>query len=147
MFEVSEVNEASEWRIKVASLKPGLRNLNMTVKIVNIGASRTISPRRGGRSHLVAEALVGDETGSVILTLWDDQIKKFKAGDTVEIEDGYTTIFKGSLRLNTGKTGKMEKTENEISEVNTRNNLSERAYIQIPWHLSESGPFRRKRRH
>ncbi len=146
MCEVSEVNEASYERTKVSSLKPGLRNLNMTVKIVNIGASRTVSSRRGGKGHLVAEALVGDETGSVILTLWDEQIKKFKAGDTVEIENGYTTIFKGSLRLNTGKTGRVEKTENKISEVNTRNNLSERAYIQIPWHLSESGPYRRKRR-
>jgi len=132
--------------MKVGSLKPGLRNLNVTVKIVNIGASRTIFSRRGGREHLVAEALVGDETGSIILTLWDDQIKKFKASDTVKIEDGYTTIFKGSLRLNTGKAGKIEKIENEIGEVNTRNNLSEKAYIQIPWHLSESGPFRRKRR-
>jgi len=132
---------------KVSSLKPGLRNLKMIVKIVNIGISRTISPKRGGRDHLVAEALVGDETGSVILTLWDDQIGKFKAGDTIRIENGYTTIFKGSLRLNTGKTGKMEKIENKISHVNTQNNLSERAHIQIPWHLSESGPFRRKRRH
>jgi len=132
--------------MKVGSLKPGLRNLNLTVKIVNIGASRTILSRRGGREHLVAEALVGDETGSIILTLWDDQIKKFKANDIVKIEDGYTTIFKGSLRLNTGKAGKIEKIENKIDEVNTRNNLSEKAYIQIPWHLSESGPFRRKRR-
>jgi len=140
------VKEASEWSVKVASLKPGLRNLSITVKIVNIGAPRTISSRRGGRSHLVAEALVGDETGSVILTLWDAQIKKFKADDTINIENGYTTVFKGSLRLNTGKTGKIEKTENKISEVNTRNNLSEKTYIQIPWHLSESGPFRRKRR-
>jgi len=143
---VSKVNESSEWSTKIASLKPGLRNLSVTVKIVNIGAPRTIPPRRGGRSHLVAEALVGDETGSVILTLWDDQIKKFKAGDTIEIENGYTTVFKGSLRLNTGKSGRMEKIENKIGEVNTRNNLSERTYIQIPWHLSESGPFRRKRR-
>ena len=143
MFEVS--NELSG-HVKVGFLKPGLMNLNMTVKIVSVGASRTIPQRRGGKVHLVAEALVGDETGSVILTLWNDQIKKFKAGDTIEIKNGYTTVFKGSLRLNAGKTGRIEKTENEISEVNTRNNLSERAYIQIPWHLSESGPFRRKRR-
>jgi len=143
---VSKVNEVSDEYMKVGSLKPDLRNLNMTVKIVNIGASRTISPRRGGRDHLVAEALVGDETGVVILTLWDDQIGRFKAGDTIRIKNGYTTIFKGSLRLNTGKSGKMEKIEDEISEVNTRNNLSEKPYIQIPWHLSESGPFRRRRR-
>ena len=143
---MSKVDNESSRHVKVSFLKPDLMNLNMIVKIVSIGASRTISKRRGGKEHLVAEALVGDETGSVILTLWDDQIKKFKAGDTIEIENGYTTIFKGSLRLNTGKTGRIGKAGNEIGEVNTRNNLSERAYIRIPWHLSESGPFRRRKR-
>lgn len=143
---MSKVYKPPDERVKVGSLKPGLRNLNITVKIVNVGASRTIVPRRGGREHVVAEALVGDETGSVILTLWDDQIGRFKVGDTIKIENGYTTVFKGSLRLNTGKSGRMQKAEDEIGEVNTRNNLSERAYIQIPWHLSESGPFRRRRR-
>ena len=130
--------------VKVEELTPSSRGVNIIVKVVSKSEVRNVVGRGG--SHRVADALVGDETGAVILTLWDDQIKKFKAGDTIEIEDGYTTVFKGSLRLNIGKTGKMEKIENEISEVNTRNNLSERAYIQIPWHLSESGPFRRKRR-
>jgi len=139
------VNDSSN-ECKVGSLKPDLRNLDMTVKIVNIGDSRIVFSRRGEKKHLVAEALVGDETGVIVLTLWDDQIKRFKAGDTIKIKKGYTTLFRGSLRLNTGKSGVIEKAEKEITEVNTRNNLSERTYVQIPWHLSESSPYRRRRR-
>lgn len=131
---------------KVGPLKPDLRNLNLTVKIVNIGPSRAVSSRRERRQHLVAEALVGDETGSVLLTLWDDQINMFKADDVVEVKKGYTTIYRGSLRLNVGKSGQIEKADETIEEVNTRNNLSEKTHIQIPWHLSEDRPFRRRRR-
>jgi len=141
------VSGSSEEYSKVGSFKPNLQNLNTLVKIVNIGPSRAVPSKRTQRQHLIAEALVGDETGSVVLTLWDDQISRFKADDVVEIKGGYTTLFRGSLRLNIGRTGRIEKVDKEIGEVNTRNNLSERTYIQIPWHLSESGPFRRRRRH
>ncbi|MCW4020307.1 MAG: single-stranded DNA-binding protein [Candidatus Bathyarchaeota archaeon] len=132
--------------MKVGSLKPNLRNVDLTVKIVNVGASRAVPSKRGQRQHLIAEALVGDETGSVVLTLWDDQINLFKAGDVVKMRGGYTTLFKGSLRLNIGRTGHMEKVDKEVGEVNTKNNLSEETHIRIPWRLSEGRPFRRRRR-
>jgi replication factor A1 len=143
---VFKVSAPSEEPLKVGSFKPNLRNLDLIVKIVNIGPSRTVPSKSDQRQHLIAEALVGDETGSVVLTLWDKQINMFKAGDVVEIRGGYTTIFRGSLRLNIGRTGRIEKIDKEISEVNTRNNLSEKTHIQIPWHLSERRPFRRRRR-
>ncbi len=144
MFDVSTVPEES---VKVASLKPDLHHLNLTVKIVNVGPSRTIpTVRRDQRQRFVAEALVGDETGSVVLTLWEDQIGRFKPQDVIEIRSGYTTLFRGSLRLNSGRGGRIEKTGKGIEQVNTKNNLSEKTHIQIPWHLSESRPFRAKRR-
>ncbi len=132
--------------MKVDSLKPDLQSLNLTVKIVNVGPSRAIQSKTGYRQVLVADALVGDETGSVILTLWEDQINRFRVNDVIEIRRGYTNIFKGSLRLNVGRTGHIEKVNKKIEQVNTRKNLSEKTYIQIPWHLSESGPFRSRRR-
>lgn len=136
----------SEEHLKVGSLKPDLRNLDLTVKMINIGPSRSISSKRGGRQHLIAEALVGDETGSLVLTLWDDQIRRFAADDVVEIRGGYTSLFKGSLRLNVGRSGQIDKTDKQVDEVNTRNNLSEETHIRIPWRLSEGRPFRKRRR-
>lgn len=131
---------------KVGSLKPNLRNLDLVVKIVNIGPSRALESKRVRGQHLIAEALVGDETGSVVLTLWDDQIQRFAADDVVEIGRGYTTLFRGSLRLNIGRSGLIEKTDKSIEEVNTRNNLSQETHIRIPWRLSEGRPYRKKRR-
>jgi replication factor A1 len=132
--------------MKVESLKPSFRNVNLVVKIVNIGSSRSLFSRRSRRQHTLADAFVGDETGSVVMTLWDDQIGKFKAGDVVEMKDGYTSLYKGSLRLNVGRTGSIEKVDAQIGEVDTRNNLSETTHIKVPWRSSEARPFRRRKR-
>ncbi|MEM2129333.1 MAG: single-stranded DNA-binding protein [Candidatus Bathyarchaeia archaeon] len=137
----------TEEQQKIGSLKHDLQNLNLIVKILNIGSPRGVPSRSDQRQHWIAEAIVGDETGTVILTLWDEQIRLFKANDTIEIKGGYTTLFKGSLRLNVGKGGRIAKIDKEILQVNTKNNLSERTHIQIPWTLSEARPFKSRRRH
>ena len=88
--------------MKVDALKPGLRNVNVTVKVVNIGEPRSVTSRRDYSVHRVAEALVGDETGCVLLTLWDDQVSGFNNGDVIQVKNGYTSLFSGFLRLNIG---------------------------------------------
>lgn len=143
MFNVGVSPEEQQ---KIGSLVHNLQNLNLTVKILNIGSSRGVPSRNEQRQHWIAEAIVGDETGTVILTLWDEQIRMFKANDVIEIKGGYTTLFKGSLRLNVGRSSHIAKTNKEIAEVNTKNNLSERTHIQIPWALSEARPFKSRRR-
>jgi len=114
--------------VKVDSLKSRLRNVDVTVKVVNIGESRSVTSRRDGSVHRVGEALVGDETGCVLLTLWDDQISAFNNGDVIEVKNGYTSLFRGFLRLNIGRGGVAEKVDKEIEEVNTENNLSKKMH-------------------
>jgi len=143
---VFDVGVSPEEQQKIGGLVHNLQNLNLTVKILNIGSSRGVPSRNEQRQHWIAEAIVGDETGTVILTLWDEQIRMFKANDVIEIKGGYTTLFKGSLRLNVGRSSRIAKTNKEITEVNTKNNLSERTHIQIPWALSEARPFKSRRR-
>ncbi|MFQ6081497.1 MAG: single-stranded DNA-binding protein, partial [Candidatus Bathyarchaeia archaeon] len=83
---------------------------------------------RDGSTHQVAEALVGDETGCILLNLWDEDIGRFEVGDVIQIRNGYVRLFRGSMRLNIGRYGEAERLEEEMAEVNTENNLSERRY-------------------
>src|SRR5512137_353300 len=86
---------------------------------------------RDGSPHKVSDALIGDETGVVYLTLWDDNIEKVNDGETVRVENGYVTLFKGNIRLNIGKYGKLEPAQTPLAaEVNTENNVSSKAYEQ-----------------
>jgi replication factor A1 len=118
----------SEPRIKVKDLTTYSRRVNLIAKIVELGDAREVSSSSDGQLHQVAEALIGDETGSVLLTLWDENSTRFKPGDIVEIDNGYAGTFKGRLRLNIGRYGNIEKIETEIKEVDTVNNLSEKEY-------------------
>jgi len=139
------VSEAPEEIGKVDGLKPGLRNVNVVVKLVNVGTPRTVFSRRDRTEHRVAEALVGDETGSIYLTLWDDQIEAYNPDDVLGIKNAYTSLFRGSLRLNIGRYGTVEKVDEEVGEVNTDNNLSEKRYEQTSWQRPTGRPFRRRR--
>jgi len=94
--------------VKVDSLNPRSRELNLTVKVVSKGEVRETVSRSDGSTHRVVDALVGDETGSICVTLWDDNIGKVKAGDVIDVKNGYISLFKGSMRLNIGRFGSFE---------------------------------------
>jgi replication factor A1 len=123
---------------KVGELTPQSRAVNVTAKVVSKSEVRDIPMGRDGSPHRVCDALVGDETGSVYLTLWDDNIEKVNEDDTIRIENGYVTLFKGNMRLNIGKYGKMGPASEPFEgEVNTENNVSSKIYEQ------QRRPFRR----
>ena len=123
-----EDSESKEF-VKIERLTPSSRRVNIIVKVVSKGESRTVMGRGG--QHKVADALVGDETGCVYLTLWDDNIDQIKEEETISITNGYVNLFRGNMRLNIGRYGSFEVLdESPIEEVNTENNLSQKRYEQ-----------------
>jgi replication factor A1 len=124
-------NKRQPVEAKVGELTPQSRAVNVTAKVVSKSEVRDIPMGRDGSAHKVCDALVGDETGSIYLTLWDDNIEKVNEDDTLRIENGYVTLFKGNMRLNIGKYGKMAAAEAPLEgEVNTENNVSSKTYDQ-----------------
>lgn len=111
---------------KVGSLDQESRQVNVTVKVVSKTEARETVSRTDGTTHRVVDALVGDETGSIYLTLWDDNIDKVNDGDTITVKNGYISVFRGSMRLNIGRYGSLEAATEPIETVNTENNLSNR---------------------
>ena len=136
--------ETQDMYVKVDTLKPSLRNMNVTVKVVSKSPTKNVTSRRDFTINSVAEALVGDETGCVILTRWDKKVDEFDEGDVIDVRNGYTSLFRGFLRLNIGRYGTAEKVKTEMGEVNTKNNLSEKKYNTL-WYTPTSRSFRRQR--
>ena len=118
-YEESEPIEAT-----VAELKPQMRNVTITFKVVATGEEREVTSRRDGASHRVADATVGDSTGTVQVPLWDSSIDDMKAGTTYTLKNGYTGLFRGNLRLNIGKYGEVAEAEDGIEEVNEEVDMS-----------------------
>jgi len=116
-------------RKTIEELNPGSRSVDIVVKVIEVNPSREVSTKDGSM-HNVAEALVADETASVLLSLWDNDISRVQAGKTISIKNGYITLFRGNMRLNIGKYGTLEDVTENLENVNTENNISNRSYDQ-----------------
>ncbi len=129
--------------VKVGELGPYSKQVNTTVKVVQKGEARETVSRQDGSTHRVVDALVGDETGSIYMTLWDDNIDKVNEGESVTVKNGYVRPFKGSMRLNIGRYGSLEPAGTPVGEVNTQNNLSEKTVVEERPYRSSYGGGRR----
>jgi len=119
-----EETEIEAVEATVAQLRPGMKSVNIRFLLVEMGSAREVTSRRDGSTHRVADATVGDPTGTVLLSLWDDAIDSVEVGKTYRLENGYTSLFQGHLRLNVGRYGRLEEAEEPIEEVDRDNDLS-----------------------
>ncbi|MDA4126786.1 MAG: OB-fold nucleic acid binding domain-containing protein [Thaumarchaeota archaeon] len=93
--------------MNVRDLRDGMRRVDAEGEIVEMQEPRTVNLRTGGEAR-VADCMLKDESGQIKLSLWDDQIDMVKQGSKVKVTNGYTNSFRGELRLNVGKYGKLE---------------------------------------
>lgn len=120
---------------KVKDLTPQSKQVNVLAKVLNIGEQKEIQSRFG-EARKLAEATVGDETGTVVLTLWEDQIAQVAQNDVVLIDNGYVSLVRGHMRLNVGKYGSIVKSEQDVPEVNTQLDVSAPEYEREPRYRS-----------
>jgi GNAT superfamily N-acetyltransferase len=93
---------------KIGELRDGMKDVNVEGEILEKGIARQVKSRRRRWETLsVANAGFGDETGRVVLVLWNQQIKQVKVGDRVRIENGYVSAYRGIKQLNVGRAGRL----------------------------------------
>lgn len=91
--------------MRIGDLRDGMRKVDVEASVLEISEPRQVRSRYTGQQFRVAEAMISDETGTVKLVLWNEQIEQVKANDTVRIENGYIRSFRGEIQLNVGKYG------------------------------------------
>ena len=116
----------SDEYVKVNDLTSFSRRVNLKVKVIEKQEPKSVVSSKDGSTYTVAEALIADETGCVLLNLWNEDVKKFNVGDVLEIKNGYVKPFRGSIRLNIGRYGEANIIEEDMAKVNSENNVSER---------------------
>ena len=108
----------------VAELRPRMKNVTISFKVMATGEEREVTSRNSGESHRVMDAVVGDSTGVVSVPLWDAKIDEVEIGSTYTLKNGYTGLFRGNLRLNIGRYGELSDAEEAIEEVNEEVDMS-----------------------
>jgi len=91
--------------LKIKDLRNGMKRVSVEAKVVEKSDPREVMARFKDETYKVATAIVADETGTIKLTLWNEQINKVNVDDTVKVENGYITSFRGEIQLNVGRYG------------------------------------------
>jgi replication factor A1 len=93
--------------MKIRDLRDGMKRVDVLAKVVEKSDPREVQSRSRDATYNVADAVVSDETGTIKLTLWNEQIDRVNVNDTIKIENGYITSFRGEIQLNVGRYGKL----------------------------------------
>lgn len=93
--------------MKIKELRNGMRKIDLVAKVLEISEPREVVSKFDGRVYRVADAVIGDDTGTIKLSLWNEQIGRIKVNDMIKIENGYVRTFRGEKQLNVGRFGKL----------------------------------------
>jgi len=119
----------AEFMVKCKDLTPRSRKVGIVVHVVSKEEPKGVRSKRDRVAHQMSEAIVGDDTGVVLMTLWDENVEKISSGKTYLLTNGYITLFRGTMRLNIGKYGEIKEVEKAF-EVDAKNNLSEKLHAE-----------------
>eukprot|EP00916_Digyalum_oweni_P015093 GHVL01024618.1.p1 GENE.GHVL01024618.1~~GHVL01024618.1.p1 ORF type:complete len:138 (+),score=15.24 GHVL01024618.1:618-1031(+) len=110
--------------IKVKEIGPTSRGCNLVVKVKSVEDSIE-KQRFDGTKYTVREAVVGDETGIIRLSVRDLYADVCTTGATIVIRNGHSSMFKSRLRLEVDKWGKITKSDNEVDfNINDEHDVS-----------------------
>lgn len=91
--------------MKISDLKEGSSKVNIEAKVTEKEETREVTTRFGKTK--VANSVIEDDSGSMVLVLWGEQADQVKQGDNIKIENGFVKEWNNSLQLSVGKFGKL----------------------------------------
>jgi len=73
--------------------------------VIEVGAVREFDSE--GRKGKVATATIQDDSGTIEMALFNENIAKAPKGSKVHVENAFVTSYKGKLQVNIGKFGRL----------------------------------------
>lgn len=108
-------------KLTLGSVVPGMQNVDVVGKITRIMPVREFKTEKGqGR---VCNVTIGDETGTVRVSLWDNEIEKlqeFKEGDVVRVKGYVKEDNIGGPEIRLGRYGLIAKSGESVQAVARR---------------------------
>ena len=115
------LNEDIQVRIdpyQINEIKAGMGNVYLIAKLLDISDIRTFQ-RKDGSTGKVRNVTLGDATGKIKVTLWDENADTFndiKPGDNIEITGGYAkeNSFSNQVEINLGNNSSIRTSSKKI---------------------------------
>lgn len=108
--------EVDESVLPIGKLEPGLGSVHVKGRVLDVEEERTFD-RDDGSTGRVASLSLGDESGRIRLSAWDERVEELaelEPGDSVVVKYGYTRERYGRTELHVGKRGSIEDCPMEV---------------------------------
>lgn len=102
--------------VKIEDLRVGMKKVNVVAEVLETAKPSKVHTQFRDNA-LVSNATIGDETGKILLCLWDQQVDAVSTGESIEVANAHVASFKGERQLRLGKNGKITKLENINSKT------------------------------
>ena len=103
--EIARQNPAPS-HLKIENLRVGMKKINVSAEVLQVSEPSKVHTQFRDNA-IVSNAVVGDETGKVLLCLWDQQVNSVHVGERIEVKNAHVAMFKGEKQLRLGKNGKI----------------------------------------
>jgi len=101
--EIARQNPAPS-HFKIEDLRAGMKKINVIAEVLETAEPSKVHTQFRDNA-LVSNAVIGDETGKILLCLWDQQVNSVHEGDCIEVKNAHVASFKGDKQLRLGKGG------------------------------------------
>ncbi|MGA9840106.1 MAG: single-stranded DNA-binding protein [Thermoplasmata archaeon] len=126
---------------KVRDLTPNSKQVNVLAKVLSVGEPKEVMGKFGD-PRKVCEAVVGDDTAVITLSLWNEQIGSIAKDEVILVDNGYVSLVRGHMRLNVGRYGNLSKSTEAIAEVNQSLDMSQQEFESERRSFGGGGGFR-----
>ena len=112
---------------KVRDLTPNSKQVNVLAKVLSVGEPKEVMGKFGD-PRKVCEAVVGDDTAVITLSLWNEQIGTIAKDEVILVDNGYVSLVRGHMRLNVGRYGNLSKSTDAVGDVNSGLDMSQQEF-------------------
>jgi ssDNA-binding replication factor A large subunit len=116
MQEVDRATRAESALTPITELKPGTGRVSVRFLALHADPVRQVRARTSGRLCEVCDIIVCDTTGSIKLTLWNEEIDDVSIGNTYEMTDGHVRTYEECMFLSVGRTGTLSRSSDSIAQ-------------------------------
>ncbi len=100
-------------QLKIEDLRVGMKKINVTAEVTEVSEPSKVHTQFRDNA-VVSNATVQDETGRILLCLWDQQVDSVHVGDFIEVKNAHVALFKGEKQLRLGKKGSVNVLEHPL---------------------------------
>lgn len=106
LAQTSSIKNSVSVPSKIMDLKVGMKKVSIEAEVLDIPKPKIVYTKYGTMGY-VSNALIGDETGSMKMSLWNQQISMVHKGDKIAVRNGQVFSFNGEKQLRVGGGGKL----------------------------------------